>query len=221
MAKPSICSIENCGKDVWVHHTGYCRAHYLRWLRYGDPLKGGKSLSERGAPLRWMQQHVSFLGVDCLLYPHARTGSGYGALVENGKRILAHRWMCEAVHGPAPFKSAQVAHSCGNGHAGCVNPAHLRWATHAENVQDRDEQGRTLKGNDHPIARLTEAQVVEIYKQRGLVGGSELGRQYGVSHCTIDDIWAGRSWAWLTGENGGRNPRRVGRYKKKVSQGAD
>lgn len=39
MATPRLCSIEGCGKPV--HQQGFCNSHYLRFYRYGDPLKGG------------------------------------------------------------------------------------------------------------------------------------------------------------------------------------
>jgi len=43
-----LCSVEGCGK---VHLSlGYCRAHYGRYKRYGDPLAGGVTPKPRGVP---------------------------------------------------------------------------------------------------------------------------------------------------------------------------
>lgn len=39
MAEQSLCSIPECGKPRFV--KGWCRAHYLRWHRHGDPTSGG------------------------------------------------------------------------------------------------------------------------------------------------------------------------------------
>lgn len=205
----AICSVDGC--DNRVVGRGWCRSHYLRWRRHGDPQGGGKSLSEAGAPLEWAERHITHGGKDCLIWPFARTGSGYGALVENGIRHLAHRWMCQAVNGPAP-DGCEAAHSCGNGHLACVNPKHLRWATKVENADDRTQHGRTSRGVKHFRAVLTEEQALEIYAIRN-TGASlkEVSDKYGINSATVFCIWDGQTWAWLTGARNGKNmshPRR-------------
>lgn len=39
MPTPRLCSVSGCGKRACAR--GFCMAHYRRWQRYGDPLKGG------------------------------------------------------------------------------------------------------------------------------------------------------------------------------------
>lgn len=74
----------------------------------------------------------------CLLYPGKPTARGYGQL-ETGARTnrrghLAHRIAYEVAYGSIP-DGMQVDHTC---HVRlCVNPSHLRLATHSENQQNR------------------------------------------------------------------------------------
>lgn len=99
----------------------------------------------------------------CVLWPYAvRKSSGYGAYsrkiagrVENWD---AHRFVCVSAHGqPAPRQEA--AHSCGN--KLCVNPAHLSWASHAENMGDAKRHGR-LRGGGRYRQRFFADDVAAI-----------------------------------------------------------
>lgn len=38
MANTRLCSIPDCGKPVYIKSRGWCKAHYSRWQKYGDPL---------------------------------------------------------------------------------------------------------------------------------------------------------------------------------------
>ena len=98
----------------------------------------------------------------CHEWSGARWASGYGAIEVNYKTRRAHRVAYELFVGPIP-EGMVVRHKvCDN--PCCVNPAHLRVGTHADNARDRDEQGRgtsihrSLLGPDWPIflKRLNE-----------------------------------------------------------------
>jgi hypothetical protein len=47
-------------------------------------------------------------------------------------------------------------------------------------------------------AKLSEAEVLEIFKARGRIAQSELGRKYGVTQGQISQVHRGTSWSWLT-----------------------
>jgi hypothetical protein len=126
-----------------------CGAHYQRALKYGDPLAGG---TPKGELERWLRAHANYSGDDCLKWPFGTKGNGYGHLAFNGRKTSASNAMCELAHGSAPSPAHEAAHSCGNGHAGCVNPSHLRWATRLENVHDAMRDGTTSRGAAHSNA---------------------------------------------------------------------
>src|SRR5690349_16534473 len=80
--------------------------------------------------------HQDFADADCLKWPFADDGKGYGVIKVDGRQQYAHRIMCTLVNGEPPTELHETAHSCGNGHLGCVHPGHVRWATRAENHAD-------------------------------------------------------------------------------------
>lgn len=135
------CTVSGCGKKVIAR--GWCLSHYSRWINNGDPL-GGRI--PHGETQRFYEVSVrSFVGQDCLIWPYGRSVSGYGLAVVDGKGRYVHRLACAHINGPPPTPKHQAAHSCGNGHLGCCNPRHLRWATTKENSKDRELHGTLLK----------------------------------------------------------------------------
>lgn len=153
MAGASICSVEDCNKPIFIQSRRLCAAHYYRWRRHGDP-KAGKARSPNGAPERFLQDVVlAYDGDDCLIWPFTRTGQkkmrgrrgrGYAQIRRAGKMVSVQRIVCEYVNGNGDGMDS--AHSCGNGHLGCVSPKHLRWATRAENIQESVRHGTHYSG---------------------------------------------------------------------------
>jgi hypothetical protein len=70
---------------------------------------------------------------------------GYGKISLNGKDFLTHRVAWELANGPIPA-DMQVLHSCDN--PPCCNPAHLHLGTHADNMREKTERGRTTRITD-------------------------------------------------------------------------
>lgn len=101
-------------------------------------MRGRKPIDYR----RWLQDHASCGGDDCLIWPFGRSHYGYGQFEEAGRYLRPHRVMCEIVHGPEPFPKAHARHLCSNGHLGCVNPKHIAWGTAQENSADMVAAGR-------------------------------------------------------------------------------
>lgn len=80
----------------------------------------------------------------CWLWTGAKNGGDnktkkYGMLQENYRMKYAHRWIWEYFNGGIPAGLC-VMHTCDN--PICVNPAHLKLGTQAENIHDRDAKGR-------------------------------------------------------------------------------
>lgn len=127
----------------------------------------------------------------------AGQGHGYGSFgfrTEDGRgvSITAPRAAWRIYRGPIPH-GAQVLHRCGV--KLCVYPFgddHLYLGTPLENGHDRVRLGEQVRGESHPAARLTEAQVDEI---RALdLPSPATAARYGVSPGLIRQIRLGQVW---------------------------
>lgn len=166
--------------------------HYHRFRIHGDPL-GGNTV--RGEPVAWLHRHADYDGDSCLIWPFGNTKHGHGTVLFEGKSVPASRAMCILVHGDPGSRKFHAAHSCGNGHLGCVHPRHLRWATAKENSDDKHEHGTFVRGDKIGTSKLTVAKVRAIRALAFPV--DEVAQMFNVSVATVHDIRARRSWAWL------------------------
>jgi hypothetical protein len=188
------CSIDGCERVVAAR--GWCFSHYKRWLRYGDP-KAGRTA--RNEARKFIDRALEFSDKsECLRWPYGGAGNGYGKVHYSGNRNqFAHRVVCELAHGRAPSHRHYAAHSCGNGHLGCVNPHHLSWKTPAENSADQKLHGTVNRGARNGSAKLSSDQVIEIRRLAGSASQTDLASMYGISRTTVGDIQSHRRWAWL------------------------
>jgi hypothetical protein len=191
MATPRICSVTDCGKRHYAR--GACRAHYWRLKKYGNPIAG--SVAKDAALLFINETVLPFDGDDCLKWPFLLKSNGYGRVSVNSRKYLAHRFVCELVNGNPPTPKHQAAHSCGNGHLGCVNPHHLSWKTPSENQADRIIHDTHCRGERHSNAKLTELQVLEIRRLIGAYRVTTLAKMFGVSKGMICHIVKKKAWA--------------------------
>jgi len=191
MANPRICSIEGCGKTR--EGRGYCKAHYKRWSRHGDPLAGGLA---KGAAQQALRDALNHGGDTCFLWPYATTAAGYPVVMLKNKFTYVHAHVCEMLHGQKPEGRYEVAHKCGN--PTCCAPEHLRWATPHENALDKRGHGTMPRGERHAFAKLSDAEVDEIMALKGTASGSVIGRRYGVNGGTITAYWRGQLRAHQT-----------------------
>lgn len=132
-----------------------------------------------------------------LLKPNG-DGAGYLKMVmclpgNKRKTVRVHRLVCETFHGPRPSLRHVVAHKDGdrqNNSAG-----NLRWATYQENEADKRGHGRTVQGENHRSARLTNDLVREARRLR-TEGASWrfLARRFGVAKRTIQTAVTGETW---------------------------
>lgn len=163
------------------------------WPRYsisdeGDVISKDMCVGAKGGKLATRKGRVLSL---------AKKSNGYLCVtLTNGKKreqILVHRLVALAFHGAPPYPDAHVLH--GDGDKTNNRADNLRWGTPADNHADTEKHGHRLKGDTHPLAKLTSAGVLNI--RASALGASELAREYKVSR---EHIWAvrrGRIWRHL------------------------
>lgn len=185
MTKP-ICAAVGCIKRA--HARGFCNAHYQRVLKYG--------MTELPGPKTWryLRSLVGHIGDDCVIWPFARKSNGYGTIPRNGRPSVASREMCRLAHGEPPTPAHEAAHSCGNGHLACVNPTHLSWKTHQENVADMLSHGTRMTGEKNAAAKLTASDVIEIRQLYASMSCEEIASRFHVSGSNVWLIATRQSW---------------------------
>jgi hypothetical protein len=131
---------------------------------------------------------------DCVISTFAKDKAGYARCWFRGKPVLHHRMIYCIAAGVDmdAIAGLSVMHTCDN--PGCINPAHLKLGTHADNMRDKKNKGRAPRGEDAGRAKLTEKQVIEIRGLASIIQYRLLATQYGVSVPTIKDIVARKIW---------------------------
>lgn len=137
MSRPiQFCTVDGCGKRRVGR--GFCRTHYMRWKRNGDPLATPRfcTLEER------FWRYVEISETSCWEWTGA-LHRGYGAFTVSQRptvTVKAHRFAYSMLVGPIPH-GLTLDHLCRNKR--CVHPLHLEPVTMRVNV---------LR-NDGPIAK--------------------------------------------------------------------
>ncbi len=129
---------------------------------------------------------------ECWRWKGYKNKAFYGRMRHQGRNFYAHRVSYELNTGHVE-KGALVLHKCNN--PSCVNPKHLYKGTQIDNMKDRSKTNQHTRGNNHPMAILTENDVVEIRKllRRGTTHRN-ISKQFGVERMTITHISVGDTW---------------------------
>ena len=136
----STCSIEGCEKRT--HARGWCDAHYQRFLKWGSPSGGGSPRDRRP----WQERIATGYRVTasgCWEWSGSIDSDGYGVLRVSGRRMAAHRASFRIYTGRSDFGA--LDHACRN--RACVNPAHLREASHALNAENLAARKNSRSGH--------------------------------------------------------------------------
>lgn len=115
----------------------------------------------------------------------------YGRVWFEGRKHKAHRIAYQLYIGEIP-EGMCVCHHCDN--PSCVNPKHLFLGTRKDNMKDCANKGRIRcpRGEHHPRAKLTAADVVEI--RTSTVSSRTLAPEYGITSAAIRNIRRGIVW---------------------------
>lgn len=146
----AVCDIDGC--DTLALSKGLCKRHYSRMWKTGTTELTGRRTTD---PEDRFRLDVDTSG-DCHIWTGAKMPSGYGALRVNGKVVYAHRYAWERVNGPIPDEK-MIDHACHN--RACVNIAHLRLATSAENARNLSGP-RVGKSTPRGVTELREGGFV-------------------------------------------------------------
>lgn len=84
----------------------------------------------------------------CLLWAAGRSTAGYGIFHVGGKKVTAHRWYYEQLHGEIN-QFLDLDHLCRN--RNCVSDLHLEIVTHQENL---------LRGNGIPAMKAQQTHCI-------------------------------------------------------------
>ncbi len=131
------------------------------------------------------------------------------ALFRDGIRYdrKVHQLVCSAFNQPRPNRRAEVRHLDGVRRRNI--PKNLTWGTTKQNADDRDQHGRTIKGESHRRARFSNITVQEIrrkyetakagaiaaggtYVPRGFI--VEMGAELGIDRVSLHRVLSGGSF---------------------------
>ena len=126
---------------------------------------------------------------------HQPGSAGYPLVKMNGFQTTLHRHLYMQQTGRQLPSDIFVIHSCDN--KMCINPAHMREGTAADNNRDAAEKNRTAYGENHPHAKLTEEAAKHIARSSATL--KTLARHHGVSIQAVHAVKHGRTWVRATG----------------------
>lgn len=196
-----VCRLAGCNRVMKARKL--CGTHYMRQRRHGDPGEAAIWSPGQGLAARfWAKVNKNGpipsacpeLG-RCWVWTAAAKEGGYGVMRPEGQRtgptVKVHR-VSLILAGRDPGES-DVLHACDN--PPCVNPAHLRPGTDADNMRDALSRNRIPVGSQRRTAKLTEAKVREIWQL--IDSGSAIryiAARFEVAPATVYHIRRGETW---------------------------
>ena len=122
---------------------------------------------------------------DCWQWQGDRDYNGYGRMRWGNATHLVHR-LSYMHHVEMIVPGQMILHSCDN--PCCINPAHLRKGTHAENMQDMVDRGRSVKGREKNYIGWDTAREIRMMYDTEEYTQIEIAEEFGVTLGTINSI---------------------------------
>lgn len=133
---------------------------------------------------------------DCWLWTGTKTKFGYGRVTIQRRSYAATHFALSASGLPRPTGKHQALHSCDN--ASCVNPRHLRWGTHRDNMDDKIQRGRCTRLEPEQMPNsyrdTPENRARKEYILRSPKSCRALASELGVGATLIASIRIGKKW---------------------------
>ena len=126
---------------------------------------------------------------------HQPGNAGYPLAKANGLHTTLHRQIYMQQTGRQLPTDIFVMHTCDN--KMCINPAHLREGTAADNMRDAASKDRMAHGENHHAAKLTVAGARNIARSNEKL--RVLADRHGVSIPTVHAVKHGKTWVRATG----------------------
>lgn len=190
------CSVEGCTKPS--RRRTFCDTHSARFYKHNDPLFSYKSDEQRAVRFWAEVDKTPGHGPkgECWLWTGRLDKDGYGECKSHERRgrvWRAHRFSYFLKTGKPIPKGVMILHSCDV--RNCVNDAHLRPGTNADNMQDMMERGRVIRGEKKLNAKLSD-KIVKMLKERVANGAKKthLAKEFHVSEATVTHACTGRTW---------------------------
>lgn len=195
MTKIRICSIPDCGNKISA--KGLCNKHYKSLLTHGDPNYQSRTPNNSGKI--FVERAVETNDkVSCIIYPFRKNRSGYGRFESDGVNWRANRYALTLFSGP-PEDGMCACHKpiiCKS--PSCVNPHHLYWGTHLQNMQDIKINGTKIvraRGEKSGRSKLNKPAVIHI-RESGMPT-KDLARIYNVDRSSIRNVLIGKTWSHI------------------------
>lgn len=126
---------------------------------------------------------------------HVCKSARYPHIIVDGKRWKMARYLYTQKCGKIP-EGKCIRHTCDN--EWCINTNHLLIGTQADNMQDKVDRNRQLKGENIPSSKLTSKQVLEIRSLKGVLFQRDIAKKFNITRGNVGHIFNNRSWKHLT-----------------------
>ena len=163
------CEVEGCTRPRTTNEL--CATHYQQF-RKGKPItrigegRRPPDLSTAGL-VRHILDNSTGTPSGCIEWDGTTNAQGYGVIRIDGRTCRVHRIMLETSRGTG-LPGMHARHLCGN--PICVNPDHLVWGTHEENMRDESAPCpavKDLRAYGRPSVRFDRLEETPEADSRG------------------------------------------------------